>query len=107
MKRTIVSSSLVYVLIIAHYVLGVKRFCKLFCFLPLFSQGRAPLDFLGYSLLTLSIIADSHLFVYRQNDEFRDKFIIIFCLFCLLTKVPTCGIMGIVAVRGRTAARQL
>jgi len=134
------------IIIIAHYVLGVKRFRKLFtrlttpnwrtrycllvqCFciniqtnwlilthfrvqrlallrgvfhlLPVLSQGRAPSDFLGYSLLTLSIIADSNLFVYHQNDEFRDNLGIIFCLFCLLTKVPTCGTLEIVAARGR------
>ena len=69
----------------------VKRFCKLF----LFFQGRT------LSLLTLSIIADSNAFVYRQNDEFRDSFIMIFCSFGLLTRVPTCGILEIAPTGGR------
>nr|DAU68862.1 MAG TPA: hypothetical protein [Caudoviricetes sp.] len=36
------------------------------CFLPILSQGRAPSDFLGYSLSTFSIVAHSLRFVKRE-----------------------------------------
>ena len=36
------------------------------CLLPVLSQGRAPSDFVGYSLLTFSIVAHSLGFVKRE-----------------------------------------
>ena len=39
------------------------------CFLPILSQGRAPSDFLGYSLLTFSIVAHSLGFVKRFSRK--------------------------------------
>ena len=39
------------------------------CLLPVLSQGRAPSDFLGYSLLTFSIVAHSLGFVKRFSRK--------------------------------------
>ena len=43
------------------------------CLLPVLSQGRAPSDFLGYSLLTLSIIADCPRVTIDKITKLREK----------------------------------
>ena len=43
------------------------------CLLPVLSQGRAPSDFLGYSLLTLSIIADYPWITIDKITKLREK----------------------------------